>query len=246
MMDGNPARIADAEPEIVEPADPVHAVGVGPGNEEFLTERAVRVLERADVVAGFETVTRRITDVTDADTLACSYDDQTEVLSRFGDRVVDGETGVAVLWGDPNISGYQFLGRVETAVEPPVRVVPGISSVQIAASRSRTPLERSTFASLHRRGDVVDDIDRLSDAVSAGRHLIVIVRPYDWMPPEIARGLVERGADPTLTALVLQDLTLSEERIERTTLGELAGVEEPNERSYSDRTILTVRTDHDE
>lgn len=48
--------------------------------------------------------------------------------------------------GDPNHSGYQFLGKVEAAVGVPVRVVPGISSVQMAANRAHTPLGDSTFA----------------------------------------------------------------------------------------------------
>ncbi len=244
MTETNPARFADSAPEVAA-ADPVHAVGVGPGNEEFLTERVLRLLEQADVVVGFETVTERIADRTDADILTCSYDDQTEVLERFGERVADDERGVAVLWGDPNVSGYQFLGRIVRAVDRPVRVVPGVSSVQVAAARSRTPIEHSTFASLHRRGDVSDDIDRLTEAVKNERHLIVIVRPYDWMPPAIAEALIDRGADPDLTALVLEELTLPEESIEQTTLGVLAEGAESNEQRYTDRTILTVRTTED-
>lgn len=235
----NPARIADERPENPDAADPTLAVGVGPGDSRFVTPRAAAAIETAELVVGFSSVTDRIADRTDADLLTCSYDDQTEILAEFGERVADGERGVAVLWGDPNVSGYQFLGRVEDAVEGSVRVVPGVSSVQIAASRARTPLERSTFASLHRRGDLDGDFDRLADA-AGDRHLLVIVRPYDWMPPEIADALVERGAEPELDALVLEELTLPEESIERTTLGSLAA-DESKQRAYSDLSILAVR-----
>jgi len=72
----------------------------------------------------------------------------------LADRVGAGERGVALLMGDPNVSGYQFLGKVERAVDGPVRVVPGISSIQVAASRARTPMEDTTFQTLHVRGDV--------------------------------------------------------------------------------------------
>lgn len=243
-MDGNPAGVAARAPECGDAANPAHAVGIGPGDEAFVTERTRQILEDAEVVVGFETVTERIAHLTDGDILACSYDDQTEMVARFGERVAGGERGVAVLWGDPNVSGYQFLGRVEKAVDGSVQVVPGVSSIQVAASRSRIPLEHASLASLHRRGEVTDDVDRLATAAREGRHLVVIVRPYDWMPPEIASALIERGVDPETTALVLQELTLPDEAIERMTLGALAA-EESNNGNYSDRTILTVRTNEE-
>lgn len=238
------ARHAASSPEQSPASDPVYAVGVGPGTEAFLTQRTQQCVADADVVVGFDTVVDRVADIGDAEILRCSYDDQTERLAEFAERVAAGQRGVAALWGDPNISGYQFLGRVERAVDRPVRVVPGISSVQIAASRSRIPFEYATFASLHRRGKLTGEFDRLAEALGRGRHLLVIVRPYDWMPPEIARALLDRGADPDTTALVLEELTLPDESIEETTLGTLAAVEQTAQDRYSDRTILTVRATH--
>lgn len=236
----NPAHVAEASPEERAPTDPVHAVGVGPGDRSFVTERAVGLLEAADVVVGFDSVTERIADRTDADVLSCGYDDQDSVLDRFARRVADGERGLAVLWGDPNVSGYQFLGRLEDAVDRPVRVVPGVSSIQVAAARARTPLERSTIATLHRRGDVTDDLDRLA-AAAGDRHLLVVVRPYDWMPPAVASALLDRGAAPELDALVLEDLTFPGESIERRSLDDLADADRTGG-DYSDLTILTVRS----
>lgn len=235
----NPARVAAAGPEAPEAADPVHAVGVGPGDRSYLTERAGRLLEAADVVVGFDSVTERVAARTGGDVLSCGYDDQAAVLERFAGRVEDGERGVAVMWGDPNVSGYQFLGRLEGVLERPVRVVPGVSSVQVAASRARTPLERSTLATLHRRGDVTPALDRLA-AAAGERHLLVVVRPYDWMPPAVAAALLERGASPDLEALVLEDLTFPGESIARSSLGDLADADRTGG-DYSDLTVLVVR-----
>jgi cobalt-precorrin-7 (C5)-methyltransferase len=241
MTDCRPGRLAASGPERADQSDPVHAVGLGPGDPEFATCRALSLIEDADVVTGFKTVTDRITDRTAADVLACGYDDQTKVLERFATRVAGGDRGVAVLWGDPNVSGYQFLGRVEAALDGPVRVCPGVSSLQIAASRARTPIEHSAVGSLHRRGDVSGDFERLATAAANDRHLLVLVRPYDWMPPAIATALRERGVDPGRDALVLEELTLPGESIERTTVGALATVDAPTRHGYSDRTILVVR-----
>jgi cobalt-precorrin-7 (C5)-methyltransferase len=223
----------------------VEAVGIGPGNPEYLTRRCARALREADVVVGFETVVEHVADETDADLLACGYDDEATTLEAFADRVDAGDRGVAVLMGDPNHSGYQFLGKVESAVDGPVRVVPGVSSLQVAASRARTPMEESAFVTLHKRGPLDADLDRLVDAAGE-RHLLVLPRPFDWMPGDVAARLVDAGADPALDALVFERLTLPDERTTRTTLGELresAGGSDRASTPYSDLSVLVVRAD---
>jgi len=241
----DPAAVAAAEPELEPdcPDDPVWAVGIGPGNLDYLTPRAERAIRNADVVVGFETVVEYVADRTDADLLTCGYADEGETLQAFADRVATGDTGTAVLMGDPNHSGYQFVGKVEAAVGESVRVVPGVSSLQIAASRARTPMEASTFVTLHKSGGIDADLDRLRAAVG-DRHLLVLPRPFDWMPGDVARELLESGAPPSLDALVCERLTHDDEAIARTTLGELAdaaGGASPEDSLFSDLSVLVVR-----
>ncbi|GAB7010385.1 cobalt-precorrin-7 (C(5))-methyltransferase [Halorubrum trueperi] len=243
----SPGAAASAAPEPprkgVEEGRVVHAVGIGPGNTELLTRRAGRLLRDADVVVGFETVVEYVADETAAELIPCGYRDEPEALGRFAARVADGARGVAVFMGDPNHSGYQFLGKVEAAIDAPVAVVPGISSVQVAASRARTPLEDSVFETLHVRGDVSRALDRLGRAVG-DRHLIVIPRPYDWMPEDVAAQLVDAGAGLSLDALVCERLTHPDERLTRTDLGTLAdgaGGDGPDDTAFSDLSVLVVR-----
>ena len=240
----DPATVAAAEPEpFGNDADPVHAVGIGPGNLDYLTPRGRREIEDADVVVGFETVVEFIAEETDADLLTCGYKDEREALTTFADRVGSGERGTAVLMGDPNHSGYQFVGKVQDVVDSPVHVIPGISSLQIAASRARTPMEDTEFVTLHKSGDITADIKRLTDAIGE-RHLLVLPRPFDWMPGDIAAHLLDAGADPTLDALVLEKLTHDDESISRGSLGELAdhaGGSEPDDTPFSDLSVLALR-----
>ncbi|MFP4625679.1 MAG: cobalt-precorrin-7 (C(5))-methyltransferase [Natronomonas sp.] len=242
----DPAIVAAAEPEPArEPLDtPVYAVGIGPGNPTYLHRRGARAIREADVVVGFETVVDFVAGETDADLLTCGYADETETLESFADHVADGKRGTAVLMGDPNFSGYQFLGKVERAVGSPVRVIPGISSLQVAASRARTPMEDAVFVTLHKSGDLDADLGRLVEAVGH-RHLLVLPRPFDWMPGDVAELLVEAGGDPDLEALVLERLTHADERVIRTTLSDLresAGGSDPESTPYSDLSVLVVRT----
>ncbi|WP_136715580.1 cobalt-precorrin-7 (C(5))-methyltransferase [Halorientalis salina] len=241
----DPATLAASEPENVVERDerPVHAVGIGPGNPDFLHPRGWQAIADADVVVGFETVVEFVADLTDADLLTCGYRDEGETLEAFAERVDGGERGTAVLMGDPNHSGYQFLGKVEQSVDAPVRVIPGISSLQVAASRARTPMEDSEFVTLHKSGDLSADLDRLRGAVG-DRHLLVLPRPFDLMPGDVAAELLAAGGSPDLDALVLERLTHEDESITRTTLGELAdhaGGSDPEDSPFSDLSVLVVR-----
>jgi len=248
--DRPPESVAAAAPEPpvaaaerTEAAEPVHAVGIGPGNPEYLTPRAERAIREADAVAGFETVVDHVRGRIKGEVFACGYDDQTDRLAAFADRVADGAAGTAVLMGDPNVSGYQFLGRVEGVVDRPVRVVPGISAIQVAASRARTPLEAATFVTLHKRGDLAADRERLRAAVG-DRHLLVLPRPYDLMPGDIAADLCDAGASESLTALVYERLTHDDEAVTPTTLGDLAtraGGDGPDDTPFSDLSVLVIR-----
>ncbi len=238
----DPATLAAAEPEPVEADDnSVYAVGIGPGNPAYLTPRAKRAIANADVVVGFETVVEFVSEQTSADLLTCGYRDEGETLAQFGERVAAGESGTAVLMGDPNHSGYQFVGKVEAAVDRQVRVIPGISSLQMAASRARTPMEETTFVTLHKSGDIGADLDRLREAVG-DRHLLVLPRPFDWMPEDIAEMLIESGARPETEAVVLERLTHPEEESTITTLAELSGRQFGDDDSpFSDLSVLAVR-----
>lgn len=239
----DPAHDAMASPESPAPKDPIYVVGIGPGNPAFLTPRGKQRITQADVVLGFETVVDYVRSHIDGEVLPCSYDDEREMLTRFAEIVEEGNTGTIVMMGDPNFSDYQFLGKIERAVDRPVRVIPGISSLQVAASRARTPMEETTFVTLHKSGPIETDLDRLIRDVGE-RHLLVLPRPFDWMPEEVADFLLDNGAADSLDTLVFERLTHNDETVTRSTLGELAQTadgDDSNETRFSDLSILAIR-----
>jgi cobalt-precorrin-7 (C5)-methyltransferase len=103
-------------------------------------------------------------------------------------------------------------------------------------------MEDSEFVTLHRSGDVSGGLERLRANVG-DRHLLVLPRPYDWMPEDIAEMLCADGASADREALVLEHLTHDEERITRTSLGDLRErtVEAEQESPFSDLSVLVVR-----
>ncbi|RNJ26051.1 precorrin-6y C5,15-methyltransferase (decarboxylating) subunit CbiE [Halosegnis longus] len=216
----------------------VPVVGIGPGSDDYLTVGGRRVLRTADVVVGFTTVLDCV-DEHVGERLDCSYDDQTERLAEFGERVRDGELGVAVAMGDPNCSGGQFVDRVRAAVGE-VRVCPGVSSTQVAAARAGVAYDEAAIESLHKRGDCAAERDRLRAALPE-RALIVLPLPWQTMPEDIARDLLASHPEAgDRRAVVCESVTLPGETLTRTTLAELADGAD-GESAFSDLSVLVVQ-----
>lgn len=239
----DPAHDAMVAPEPLAPTDPVYVVGIGPGDLAYLTPWGETCIAQADVVLGFESDVEYVRPYIDGEALACSYEDEQELLTEFAEYTAEGAQDTVVMMGDPNFSDYQFLGKIERAIDRPVKVVPGISSLQVAASRARTPMEETTFVTLHKSGSIEADLDRLVKDVGA-RHLLVVPRPYDWMPERIADYLIENGASGTLDAIVFERLTHEGETANRSTLEELSKLGDGGSKDgtrFSDLSILVVR-----
>jgi cobalt-precorrin-7 (C5)-methyltransferase len=104
-------------------------------------------------------------------------------------------------------------------------------------------MEATTFVTLHKRGSLDADLARLR-ADAGDRHLLVLPRPYDWMPGDVAAHLLEGEVSPATPALVLERLTHDDEAVTRSTLGDLsghAGGTDPADTPFSDLSVLAVR-----
>lgn len=241
LTNGTPSQL----PVSKYPDNPVIITGIGPGNPDFLTSCGKQSIEQAGVVLGYESVISYISSLADGEFLRCTYENEPELLRELRERQDADEACTVVMMGDPLVSGIQFLQKVERSVHSPALVLPGISSIQIAASRARIPLEETTFVTFHKRGSVDAELDRI--AHDAGdRHLLIIPRPSDWNPPAIAAHLVGQGTPGSLPATVYEHLTLENETATVTSLTELADMQgSPNDSSsvFSDLSILLVENE---
>ena len=201
----------------------------------MLTLRGREVLEQADVVAGFKTVLDVVAPLLEhAEVCPMTYRDQEDVLEYAVGEARKGRSCVVCCWGDLNVSARELLARVRKRAEI-VELVPGISSVQMACVRSGIFLEDSLFITLHKRQEIDDDLDELVHYLREDRrHLILLPRPYDLMPPGIATHLIELGIPEKRPMLVYQRLTLDGEKRWEGTLRQCAdSIDE-----FSDLTIM--------
>lgn len=187
-------------------------IGAGPGDTGYLTRRGAELIRAAEVVAGFSAVVDIVRSLIRpaAEVFTMSYRDQTEKLARVAAAHHTGKRCVIVFMGDVHFSGFQYLERVERACGHPVDTLPGISSAQILASRARVCFDETTFISFHRRGDLEPFKRHLIHVLQDDRNAIVIPRPRDFMPRDIAAYLLQHGISHGHPTEVWENLTRTE------------------------------------
>jgi len=211
-------------------------LGAGPGDLAYLTQRGRELIETADVVAGFRAVVDMVRPLVPEECriVTMGYKNQVEILQKVASLHHEGAKCVVVFMGDIHFSGFQFLERVERACGHPVETVAGISAAQILASRCRVCFDETSFITFHRRGDIAPFQEHLVHALQDDRNVIVIPRPWDFMPKAIAAFLLARGIAPGHQTEVWERLTQNE----AAWLGTLADCCA----DFSDMSIMLIRT----
>ncbi|MFC1913661.1 precorrin-6y C5,15-methyltransferase (decarboxylating) subunit CbiE [Chloroflexota bacterium] len=185
----------------------IYVIGVGPGAPEYLTLKAKNLVESADIVAGFKTVLNTVKELVRGEIVEIDYASEGELLKYIADKSRNKKC-VFCCKGDPNFSDAQLLEKI--ALHTEIEVLPGISSVQVAASRARVAFEHSAFISFHKRGPIEGQKRELLSRIKENKDVILLPRPYDFMPEEIARYLMENGIKPDTRAIIYENLTMNE------------------------------------
>ena len=218
-------------------------VAVGPGDSRMLTLRGKQVLESADLVVGFKTVLDVVEEwCGNAELRPMSYRDQEDVFEYAAAQAAEGKDCVVCCWGDLNVSAAELLARVYRRAET-VELIPGVSSIQMACARSGIAMEESLFITLHRRDGSESALAELEHYLNEGkRNVILLPRPFDLMPPQIAADLITGGASPDRAVTVYQRLTLEGEDRWNGTLAQCAAITD----DFSDLSIMVFYRDSNE
>ena len=218
----------------------VFAVGVGPGSKNYVTETVRKIVEKADVVVGYKYTLEVISDlIKDKKSHVITMADQEQTYQDVKKELGD-DNLVVPFTGDVNFSESEVVDRL-VEIFGDVELVPGISSIQVAASKARVPLDKSKVITMHVTTPIEEKKLDLQKAIIDEQNIILIPRPWPkdpqkhFMPSEVAFYLKKNGFDTSkIPVHVFESLTSGKEQTFSGFVSELEGKE------FSDLSVMVI------
>ena len=216
----------------------IYAVGVGPGASDFVSKKVEEIIQRANVVVGYKYTLETIKDLlVDKEVFEITMQTQEEIYQNIqknlGEKIL-----VVPFTGDVNFSESEVVDRL-IEIFGEIQIVPGISSIQVAASKAKIPLDKSKIITLHISTSIEREKIELQKALLDGFSVILVPRPWPkepkkhFMPSEIAIYLKKNGFDTTKIKIkVFENLSSEKETSFIGTLNDLEGKE------FSDLSVM--------
>ena len=215
----------------------VYAVGVGPGSPDFVTDVIKNVISECDVVIGYGYTLKTIEGFLDGKQIVeVTMKNQEEAYQKIA---ADGDHTILVPFtGDVNFSESEVVDRLIEVFDE-VEIIPGVSSIQVAASKAKVPIDKSKVITMHVTTSIEEKKLELQKALIDGFSVILVPRPWPkipenhFMPSEIATYLKNNGFDTTrMNVHVFEALTTKDETTFEGTVDQLEG------REFSDLSVM--------
>jgi iron complex transport system substrate-binding protein len=210
------------------PRGKLYIVGVGPGSSDWVSQKARRLIRNADIIVGWEMDIKPVAgDIKGQNVFLQECHNYLEIPAQAARAAALTGATVAVLkTGDPLIApaGLESLLRVFDGFE--VKIIPAISTVQLAAARAGVSLEHSVIISYHPTphdggSDLRKKRQRMLSALARDENLIVLTGVRQ-MPKQTAAYLLSRGTNPKMSVVVCQNLSSPQESVSCLSLGKVA------------------------
>ena len=196
----------------------VYAVGVGPGSPKQMTDFVKDVISQSDVVVGYKYTLKTIEKhLAGKDVREITMTNQEEVYQDVLKKMPD-KTMLVPFTGDVNFSESEVVDRLIQIFQD-VEIIPGISSVQIAASKARVPLDKSKVITMHISTPIEEKKLELQKALIDGYSVVLVPRPWPnqpdkhFMPSEIAKYLKSNGFDTSKIKIHVYEAVTTENEV---------------------------------
>ena len=215
----------------------VYAVGVGPGSSKFVPDIIKDLTSKCDVVIGYGYTLKTIESFLDGkQVIEVTMTNQEDAYQKIASE--DNHTILVPFTGDVNFSESEVVDRLIEIFDE-VEIIPGISSIQIAASKARVPIDKSRVITMHISTSIEEKKLELQKALIDGFSVILVPRPWPkipekhFMPSEIAKYLKKNGFDTSMMKVyVFEAVTTENETTFKGMVDELEGKE------FSDLSVM--------
>ncbi len=195
----------------------VYAIGVGPGSPKYVTDVAKEIITDSDIVLGYKYTLKTIEEfLKNKEVHEITMQNQEEVYQKIS-KSLGNKVCVVPFTGDVNFSESEVVDRL-IEIFGNVQIIPGISSIQVAASKARVPLDKSKVITLHISTSIEEKKLELQKALLDGYSVILVPRPWlkepskHFMQSEIAIYLKNHGFDTSKIKIhVFEFLTTEKE-----------------------------------
>ncbi len=176
----------------------IYAVGVGPGSPKYLTEVVNEVIKNSHIIIGYKYTLKTIEHLLEGKevyeiTMNNQENSYQKILPKLGERNL-----VIPFTGDVNFSESEVVDRL-IEIFGDIEIIPGISSIQVAAAKAKVPLDKSKVITMHVTTSIEEKKLELQKALIDGFSVILVPRPWPkqpdkhFMPSEIAKYLRKNG-----------------------------------------------------
>jgi precorrin-6y C5,15-methyltransferase (decarboxylating) CbiE subunit len=222
-------------------------IGVGPGSKKYILEYTKEVIKNSNFIIGYRYTLSTISHLIDRSiqqVFEVTMKNQEEIyLHVFNDLMKDNDQCIVPFTGDVNFSESEVVDRLlEIFGEDNVELIPGISSIQVASSKSMIPLDKATIITFHVTGDIEEKKLDLVKAVVDKKSIILVPRPWpsnpskNFMPSEISLFLKENEIDTSkINVWIFENLTNEEK--ETVFRGKMDLVEN---KKFSDLSVMVI------
>ena len=201
-------------------AGKIYIIGIGPGSSEYLTKKALDTVKHSDYTVGSTRAIDLFDDVKNK--IAFNVKDLLDKLNEGVKLACDGNTVSILSTGDPGFSGVLNtilrLSKEQNFPKENIEVIPGISSLQLAAARCHIQWDNANVMTFHGR----ENIEDILPVINNGK--VTIALPSRKVK-DMAQFLLDNGIEDDRNVVVCERLSYPDEKIVEATLNEIANSE---------------------
>lgn len=201
----------------------INIVGVGPGSTDYVTLASRKIVQNAKLVIGAQRSINLFSADIKGEKVVLTAKNLNDALKQAAESVKVGENVALLSTGDPGFSGLLHT-VLESGVfnSADINVIPGISSIQACAARLNISWDNARLFTFHDEVSA-EEKEKLISAVKCGRTILLLPNLRDFAPKDIANFLIELDTDKKTPVFICENITLENEKITSSTLGEILG-----------------------